>query len=234
VAEKYANAFAVLLMADIDADDTAIDVSAVAPAGVQSGEFRIRIDNEIMLVTAGQSTTTWTVERGMEGTTAAAHSNGATVEHKLTAGGLGAILNADLGAWPGAEGPSISASTWLPIFVAQAACVVRNVSIIPRAAVSGSTSHTWTGNLAVSRLIDNHPITAPPATDLIAARLIDGDSDNSWVQGQPWDWASVDWDEAQAHLLPDDVLGVYWTKTGSPSAIPEHAYSARVTAPPLV
>jgi len=41
--------------------------------------FYIKIDSEIMLVTAGQSTTTWTISRGQRGTAAATHSNGATI-----------------------------------------------------------------------------------------------------------------------------------------------------------
>jgi parallel beta-helix repeat protein len=39
----------------------------------------IRVDNEVMLVTAGWATTTLTVQRGYLGTTAAAHNSGATV-----------------------------------------------------------------------------------------------------------------------------------------------------------
>ena len=52
-----------------------------------SGNFRITIDSEILLVTA-VSGTTFTVTRGVEGTTAAGHSNGATVTHILTAASL--------------------------------------------------------------------------------------------------------------------------------------------------
>ena len=44
-----------------------------------SGSYYIRIDNEVMQVTAGQGTTTWTVSRGLLGTGAATHANGATI-----------------------------------------------------------------------------------------------------------------------------------------------------------
>jgi hypothetical protein len=54
-----------------------------------TGQFRIKIDAELMLVTA-VSGTTFTVTRGIEGSTAASHANGATVTHILTAGALGA------------------------------------------------------------------------------------------------------------------------------------------------
>jgi hypothetical protein len=40
----------------------------------------IQIDNEYMQVTAGWNTTTWTVTRGVMGTTAATHTNGATIQ----------------------------------------------------------------------------------------------------------------------------------------------------------
>lgn len=44
-----------------------------------SGTYRIQVDNELMTVTGGQGTSTWTVTRGVGGTTAAAHSSGAAV-----------------------------------------------------------------------------------------------------------------------------------------------------------
>src|SRR5206468_3506445 len=43
------------------------------------GTFRIRVDDEDMNVTAGQGTTSWTITRGANGTTAAAHSASAPV-----------------------------------------------------------------------------------------------------------------------------------------------------------
>ena len=43
------------------------------------GGNMIQVDSEIMIVTAGWGTTTLTVTRGAESTTAATHSNGATV-----------------------------------------------------------------------------------------------------------------------------------------------------------
>lgn len=46
-----------------------------------SGEFSILIDAEVLRVTAGNGTTTWTVTRGYGGTTAATHLISATVAH---------------------------------------------------------------------------------------------------------------------------------------------------------
>jgi len=55
-----------------------------------SGNFRIRIDDEIILVTA-ISGATCTVVRGQEGTAAASHADLATVRHVLTAGAIQAM-----------------------------------------------------------------------------------------------------------------------------------------------
>src|SRR5215469_6921800 len=57
---------------------TTITVASAAgfPA---SGAYFIRIDNEVMQVTGGQGTTTWTVARHQLGTTATTHPSGATV-----------------------------------------------------------------------------------------------------------------------------------------------------------
>ena len=44
-----------------------------------SGNYYVRIGNEVMQVTGGQGTTTWTVLRGQLGTAAASHPSGATV-----------------------------------------------------------------------------------------------------------------------------------------------------------
>lgn len=90
MAEKFANDFSTTLAGSATAGATTISVSVAAPAALQSGEFRVRIDNELLLVTGGQSTTTWTVTRAAEGTTAASHANGATVDHVLTVDSLAA------------------------------------------------------------------------------------------------------------------------------------------------
>ncbi len=67
-----------------------------ATAFPASGTFRVLVDSELMSVT-GVSGTTFTIVRGIEGSTAATHSNGATVSQVITAAGLlaaGATANA--------------------------------------------------------------------------------------------------------------------------------------------
>lgn len=84
--EQYANNAQTTLAAAVTAGATTLTVTSAAGFPAQP-QFRIRIDDELLLVT-GVSGTTWTVQRGIEGTTAAAHASGATVTHVLTAGGL--------------------------------------------------------------------------------------------------------------------------------------------------
>jgi FtsP/CotA-like multicopper oxidase with cupredoxin domain len=65
------------------AGQTSITVASAAgfPA---TGTYYVRIDNEVLAVTGGQGTTTWTVARGQLGTAAAAHLSGAVVTALVT------------------------------------------------------------------------------------------------------------------------------------------------------
>jgi FtsP/CotA-like multicopper oxidase with cupredoxin domain len=60
------------------AGQTSITVASAAGFPT-AGSYYIRIDNEVLQVTGGQGTTTWTVTRGQLGTTAATHASGATI-----------------------------------------------------------------------------------------------------------------------------------------------------------
>jgi hypothetical protein len=88
MAEKYANDFSTTLSSGVDNVTTSLPVAAPAPVALRGGSFRIRVDNELMVVTATGSSgaSPWTVVRGAEGTTAASHSSSATVAHVLTRG----------------------------------------------------------------------------------------------------------------------------------------------------
>jgi Tfp pilus assembly protein PilX len=65
------------LSSALNATQTTITIGSAT--GFPSSSFRIRIDDEDMTVTAGFGTTTWTVTRGVNGTTAATHATGQTV-----------------------------------------------------------------------------------------------------------------------------------------------------------
>jgi hypothetical protein len=63
---------------------------AASNAATPPSQFRIRIESELCLVTH-VSGTTWTVTRGIEGSTVAGHANGTQLTHVITAGVLAAF-----------------------------------------------------------------------------------------------------------------------------------------------
>lgn len=79
-------------------DDTEVLVDVTDDVYPASGDFRVLVDDEIMLVT-DNTYPTLTVTRGAEGTTAAAHDDGAPIKAVLTAGGLDAYLGQTRVAW---------------------------------------------------------------------------------------------------------------------------------------
>jgi len=90
VAEQIQNFGHTTLAEGLDDTETGVDVTdgSVFPA---SGNFRVQVENELMLVTA-RSTNTLTVTRGVEGTTAAAHDSGLPIDARLTAAGLTTMI----------------------------------------------------------------------------------------------------------------------------------------------
>ena len=89
--EQLANLSYSTLDASIGAGDTTLTVASAAPFSTVA-QFRINIDNELMLVT-GVAGAVFTVTRGVEGTAAAAHAGGAKVTQTITAAGLLAIFS---------------------------------------------------------------------------------------------------------------------------------------------
>jgi len=91
MSEQFANNAISTLTSSMDNVTTSALISSVSyfpPVG----NFRIIVDSEIMKVTSVSSTNkTFTVVRGQEGTTAASHSNGATVACVVTSGALSAF-----------------------------------------------------------------------------------------------------------------------------------------------
>jgi len=110
MAELFTNAAETWLVNAIDSnEDYIIEVSSVAkfPA---TGNFRIVIDEEYLLVTDVDSDNKlWTTTRAIEGTEKASHQKGARVRHTLTAGGLQQIIEEQTILAPGIP-PTINGS----------------------------------------------------------------------------------------------------------------------------
>lgn len=84
--EQFANVASTTLNGTINNSVTSL-VVASATGFPSSGQFRILIESEILLVTAVAGTT-FTVTRGAESTTAASHTSGVAITHVLTKGAI--------------------------------------------------------------------------------------------------------------------------------------------------
>ncbi len=97
-----------LASAIVSSISTSIIVTSAA--GFPTAPFAIQIDSEILLVTAGFGTTTWTVTRGVQGTTAATHLILAATDYFRTRvmwAGEAAFLYCDGASWRKLFGKSI-------------------------------------------------------------------------------------------------------------------------------
>ena len=94
--ETYFNDFGTTLNGAIDNSTTTLVVNNVSafPNPFTGLQCRIRIDDEIMIVTAvNVGSSALTVTRGAESTTPVNHANAAQVVHILTAGGLTQVIS---------------------------------------------------------------------------------------------------------------------------------------------
>lgn len=89
--EQLANSSTTTLNGGIDNAVTSLTVTngTLFPS---AGNFRILIDSELILVGARSGNSLSSLTRGIEGTSAASHSNGANVTHLLTKAGLDQYL----------------------------------------------------------------------------------------------------------------------------------------------
>jgi hypothetical protein len=71
---------------------TMLTAAAAAAILRYPGQFDVTIDSEVIRVTAGASGTTWTIQRGIDGSTAATHNDGAPIYPYMTQGALTNLL----------------------------------------------------------------------------------------------------------------------------------------------
>lgn len=217
--EVYFNDFGTALNGGINSSVTSILInsSASMPNPFISSTFRIRVDDELMLVTAiNFMTNALTVVRGSESTTPANHANGAQVVHVLTAGALSTIVSQNVSvpavgvaaSLPGSY-PSAGQSYWMtnspyinmwngssftqyyaPIVVAPpalASWTVVNGSIISSADTAAGLNITKIAGIGQSGLF--RAVPTPPYK--IAMRLRAVGSSNT-----PNTWAGAYWLES--------------------------------------
>jgi len=89
---QYSNAASTTLAMDVFPSDGTIEVTSFADFPT-TAPYRIRIEDEIMIVTGGAATTTWSVDRAEEDTAAAFHASGTDVGNFITAGGMVDFIN---------------------------------------------------------------------------------------------------------------------------------------------
>ena len=101
--EQHKNFGATLLDGSINNSVTSLDVTdgSVLPS---TGNFRIMIGTEIMVVTA-RSSDTLTVVRGQDGTSAASHTDQDPVNHIYSTQGVNRLFNDNEGLWGYASRP---------------------------------------------------------------------------------------------------------------------------------
>jgi hypothetical protein len=142
--EQFVNDIQSTLSAALTTEATTVKVES-ATGFPASAQYRIRIDSEIMLVTAGAGTKEWTVTRGAEGTTPGPHLKGAVTAHVLTAGSL---TNLSL--------PKYSAARGLPGIIAPPG------NMAPTAAVALTASRAYW-----ARFMPSEDITISSASFLV-------------------------------------------------------------------
>jgi len=122
MSEKFANDFDTTI-ADggdgIDDSQTTIGLADAPPAALASGEWRLLVESEIILVTAFSGSSITACTRGAESTSAAAHAESTAATHVLTAGALGQLAGSgghtiSSGAYASAPGTHSDGDLYFP------------------------------------------------------------------------------------------------------------------------
>lgn len=186
MAYRYTNNAATTLSGSVTSGATSISVSSASDFPTQ-GNFTIIVDSEIMVVT-GVSGTTWTVTRGAEDTSAAAHTNNSAVTHILTKasflnshwfdvrafGATGDGTTDDLDALDAAATAAAASGAPATIYFPPGSYYVTDTWVLdmeavhvecdPNAEVWSDQATTYGGVVAASGYIGTSPATTPQRT----------------------------------------------------------------------
>ena len=137
---------ATTLGGNISAASTSVTVAS-ASGFPTLAPFRIKIDNEVMVVISGAGTTTWTVERAQDATTPATHSSGAAVIQKqrvnlVTCGVAPCTAQVPSSTVTGADGRSYRVDTYITWTTPQASSGTtgENVKLVTMVVRDGVTT----------------------------------------------------------------------------------------------
>jgi hypothetical protein len=160
-----------------------------------SGSYTIKVDSEQMLVTAGAGTTTWTVTRAQNGTTAATHTGGAAVTRVVGKGDTSIQVTAPYG--PGF--PSVP-------FIIAVGSGGSNFEHMLVTNVSGSSApYTWT----VARAQDSTPAATHSSgntVDGVAPWVPSDATDGVWI---PVGLSGTDTNTVHSLPSPTGAAGTY-------------------------
>lgn len=127
MSENLANDTQTLLSGGINNAVTAI--TTTGNTGFPAANFRVLVDNELMLVTSVGGGTNWTVIRGIENTTAIAHLDQAPIVHVVTTTGLTNFIREQALSLPCRQTVLAGAlSSGLPAFFAAGSGLALNLS----------------------------------------------------------------------------------------------------------
>ena len=152
--ENYLNNnFGVTLVATISNVSTSLTTTSAVSI---DGGFRILLDSELMYVSSGATTTTWTVIRGVESTTANSHAPGAPINIVLTASAITNIIQNSVSLpWNPPPSPPPVVSSWTQVNPTSSGTFVdvRNGVAV--------ASHSTTNNLTLlTKAVPTSPGTA--------------------------------------------------------------------------
>lgn len=178
--ERFSNQASTTLATSVGSGDLSISVQGTVHFPTQP-EFRIRVGQELMLVT-GVSGVTWTVTRGVESTSALAHAAGTAVVAVLTAGALDE-LRAEIEAEDRTASGIRTATTVVAVAAATAPIAGQVLTAISDTQASWqntsrnksnlflSTPNKFGSRAAIIRQLDN--IFAASRTDFVTGSVAD-------------------------------------------------------------
>lgn len=169
--EIFSNLLTATLATGIDNVQTTLTITTPTSGTIPTtGNFRLRIENEYLLVTGtGNGSTTFTVTRSIEGSTAASHSAGIAVKQVITAAALAQIRLDAIAAIIGAPPVVVSNGTVsVPNATgSQTGLMTSTQAALLATATSANTANALmqrdgSGNVSLNALTANSSLTSVP------------------------------------------------------------------------